>query len=76
MGELREGIKCDELQLYYQPKIQSASGKLHSVEALVRWQHKVHGLMPPDDFIPLAERTGLIQDLTLWVLKESLKQCA
>ncbi len=76
MGELREAISCDELQIYYQPKVLSASNKLHAVEALVRWQHKVHGLMPPDDFISLAERTGLIQDLTLWVLKESLKQCA
>ena len=76
MGELREAISCDELQVYYQPKILSASKKLHAVEALVRWQHKIHGLMPPDDFIPMAERTGLIQDLTLWVLKKSLKQCA
>jgi len=76
MGELREAIKCDELRVYYQPKILSVSAKLHSVEALVRWQHKTHGLMQPDDFIPMAERTGLIQDLTLWVLKESLKQCA
>jgi diguanylate cyclase (GGDEF)-like protein len=76
MGELREAIKCDELRLYYQPKVLSASNKLNSVEALVRWQHKIHGLMPPDDFIPLAERTGLIQDLTFWTLKEALKQCA
>jgi EAL domain-containing protein (putative c-di-GMP-specific phosphodiesterase class I) len=75
MGELREGIKCDELKLYYQPKIRSASNKLNSVEALVRWQHKIHGLMLPDDFIPLAERTGLIQDLTFWTLKEALKRC-
>jgi diguanylate cyclase (GGDEF)-like protein len=75
MGELREGIKCDELKLYYQPKILSASNKLNSVEALVRWQHKIHGLMLPDDFIPLAERTGLIQDLTFWTLKEALKRC-
>jgi len=76
MGELREAIECDELQVYYQPKILSASNKLHAVEALVRWQHKTHGLMMPDDFIPMAERTGLIQNLTLWVLKESLKKCA
>jgi len=76
MGELREGIQSDELQLYYQPKVLSETNKLHAVEALVRWQHKTHGLMLPDEFIPLAERTGLIQDLTLWVLKEALKQCA
>ena len=76
MSELREAIKCDELQLHYQPKVLSASDELDSVEALVRWQHKIHGLMPPDDFIPLAERTGLIQDLTIWTLKEALKQCA
>lgn len=76
MGELREAIKSDDLRVYYQPKVLSSSNKLHAVEALVRWQHKIHGLMPPDDFVPMAERTGLIQDLTLWVLKEALRECA
>ena len=75
-GELREAIQQDELILYYQPKISGASNEFTAVEALVRWQHRKHGLMLPDDFIPLAERTGLIQDLTIWVLKEALRQCA
>jgi len=76
MGELREAIKQDDLVLHYQPKVSCESDQLCAVEALVRWQHKNHGFMPPDDFIPLAERTGLIQDLTTWVLRKSLKQCA
>lgn len=75
MGELREAIKQGDLVLHYQPKILSASNQVSSAEALVRWQHEKHGFMPPDDFIPLAERTGLIQELTIWVLKKSLQQC-
>ncbi len=76
MGELRQAINNDELLLHFQPKVISETGRLHAVEALVRWNHPVHGIMPPDDFIPLAERTGLIDDLTIWVLKQSLKQCS
>lgn len=74
MGELRQGISHDQLLLHYQPKIDSVTGKITEVEALVRWQHPHHGLMQPDDFIPLAERTGLIKPLTQWVLNESLKK--
>jgi EAL domain-containing protein (putative c-di-GMP-specific phosphodiesterase class I) len=48
---------------------------MDSVEVLARWQHPKHGFMLPDEFIPMAERTGLIYDLTLWVLKHSLQQC-
>lgn len=75
-SELREAMQKDELLLHYQPKVLSKTSKLHSVEVLVRWQHPKHGFMPSDEFIPLAERTGLISDLTLWVLKHSLRQCA
>ncbi|MEJ2690149.1 MAG: bifunctional diguanylate cyclase/phosphodiesterase, partial [Deltaproteobacteria bacterium] len=75
-SELREAINKDQLVLYYQPKLLSKPNELHSVEALVRWQHPTHGFMPPDEFIPLAERTGLISDLTYWVLKQGLRQCA
>ncbi len=74
-GELRHGIEHDELLLYYQPKIDFHSGHTSGLEALVRWQHPRHGLMFPDDFIPLAERTGLIKPLTVWVLQEALRQC-
>ena len=76
MGELRQAIENDQLVLHFQPKVNVKSNNLEGVEALVRWQHERHGLMPPDEFIPLAERTGLIKPLTLWVLRESLKQCA
>lgn len=75
-GELREAIYKNELVLHFQPKIVGATNLATATEALVRWQHKKHGLMSPDDFIPLAERTGLIHDLTKWVLKHALQQCA
>jgi diguanylate cyclase (GGDEF)-like protein len=74
-GELREAINNDDLVLYYQPKILAKTNTIHAAEALVRWQHPRHGFMPPDEFIPLAERTGLIADLTYWVLKQALQQC-
>jgi diguanylate cyclase (GGDEF)-like protein len=76
MGELREAIINNELVAYYQPKIDIKTGKIKELEALVRWKHKVHGLVQPDDFIPMAEQTGLIKQLTLWILHESLMQCA
>jgi diguanylate cyclase (GGDEF)-like protein len=76
MGELREAIINNELVAYYQPKIDIKTGKIKELEALVRWKHKVHGLVAPDDFIPMAEQTGLIKQLTLWILHESLMQCA
>ena len=74
-GELRHAIIHDELVLYYQPKIDFGSDRISGVEALVRWQHPRHGLMFPDDFIPLAEATGLIKPLTVWVLHQALRQC-
>lgn len=74
LGELRSAIDADELILYYQPKINLKSRRVTGVEALVRWQHPKHGLMFPDEFVPLAEQTGLIKPLTLWVLKDALRQ--
>lgn len=76
MGELRQAISRDELVLHYQPKVDVNTGMVKELEALVRWKHQVHGLIPPDEFIPLAEQTGLINLLTLWVLNQSLMQCA
>lgn len=76
IGELRQAIENDNLQLCYQPKMDCKTGKISEVEALVRWNHQVHGMMPPDDFISLAERTGLIKQLTRWVLKHALQQGA
>ena len=74
-SELRHAIEHDQLVLYYQPKIDFGSGRISGLEALVRWQHPRHGLMSPDDFIPLAEATGLIEPLTVWVLHQALRQC-
>ncbi|MDQ2716925.1 MAG: bifunctional diguanylate cyclase/phosphodiesterase [Chloroflexota bacterium] len=75
VGALRQAIAGNELVLYYQPKIALAQGRMVGVEALVRWHHPVHGLIPPDEFIPLAERTGLIAPLTRWVLEHAIYQC-
>ncbi len=74
MAELRAAILADHLQLHYQPRIDLRSRTVVGVEALVRWQHPKRGLIPPDDFIPAAEKTGLIDDLTLWVLRTALFQ--
>jgi len=75
MGELRHAIRSNELVACYQPKVDIKTGAVKELEALVRWKHQVHGLIPPDRFIPLAEQTGLIKPLTLWILHESLMQC-
>jgi diguanylate cyclase (GGDEF)-like protein len=75
-GELRRAISEGQLFLLYQPKIQVQTGRVTGVEALVRWKHPRLGLIPPDQFIPLAESTGLIVSLTLWVVREALSQCA
>lgn len=75
-AELRSAIDRGDLVVHYQPKVELATGLVDSVEALVRWQHPVRGLLPPDEFIALAERTGLIRDLTTWVLHTALRQHA
>jgi len=76
LGELRRAIVADQLELHYQPKVDVSSGAVIGVEALVRWRHPVRGLLPPDDFVPLAERSGLMQPLTAWVLDAALAQLA
>ncbi len=76
MAELRHAIEHAQLLLYYQPKIELATGRTIGAEALVRWQHPQHGLIPPDQFISSAENTGLIKPLTHWVLATALRQCA
>ncbi|MEP7054380.1 MAG: bifunctional diguanylate cyclase/phosphodiesterase [Actinomycetota bacterium] len=76
LGELRRALEREELELYYQPKISISTGDVLGAEALVRWQHPDRGMIPPDDFIPLAERTGLIGPLTQYVLDHALCQAA
>jgi len=72
-GALRQALADDGLLLYYQPQVSLATGAVCGVEALLRWPHPVHGFIPPDYFIPLAEHTGLIGPLTEWVLRAALR---
>jgi diguanylate cyclase (GGDEF)-like protein len=74
-GELRRAIQNEELVLHFQPKAELTSGKIVGVEALVRWQHPERGFIPPNEFVPIAERTGLIKQLTRYVLADALRQC-
>jgi diguanylate cyclase (GGDEF)-like protein len=74
LGELRMAIPRGQLVLYYQPKAVLSTGMTEGVEALIRWQHPTLGLVPPDQFIPMAEHTGLIKNLTSWVLNTALCQ--
>ncbi|MBI3343389.1 MAG: EAL domain-containing protein [Gammaproteobacteria bacterium] len=74
MSELRHAIEHDELVLYYQPKLSLKTQSIIGVEALVRWRHPQRGLIYPDQFIPLAEQTGLVKPLSLWVIDHALRQ--
>jgi diguanylate cyclase (GGDEF)-like protein/PAS domain S-box-containing protein len=76
VGELRRAIEQRELVLHYQPKALLTTGAICSVEALLRWHHPQRGLVMPDDFIPLAQQTGLMKPLTLYVVEEALAQAA
>jgi diguanylate cyclase (GGDEF)-like protein/PAS domain S-box-containing protein len=75
VGELRRALNERELILHYQPKAELVTGEVVSVEALIRWRHPERGMVPPDEFIPVAQQTGLIKPLTLYVLDEALRQC-
>jgi len=73
-GELRRALEHDELRVFFQPVHDLATGSLVGVEALVRWQHPQRGLVPPGEFIPIAERTGLIAEIDAWGLRQACRQ--
>lgn len=74
MSELRHAVEADELVMFYQPKV-DLKGEELAVEALVRWKHPGRGLVPPNEFIPFAEKAGFIQVITRWALRKSLQNC-
>lgn len=76
MADLRKAINNNDLFLVYQPKMNVKTGVISGVEALLRWQHPEAGLIPPNDFIPMAEKSSVIKPLTVWVLNNALRQAA
>jgi diguanylate cyclase (GGDEF)-like protein len=74
IGELRRAMDETELVLFYQPKVELQSGKVKGVEALARWHHPERGLLSPDEFIPLAERSNLLRPMTLYLIDTALRQ--
>jgi diguanylate cyclase (GGDEF)-like protein/PAS domain S-box-containing protein len=74
LGELRRGINEGALRVHYQPRVDLQTGRTMGVEALVRWQHPTRGLLPPSEFITMAEESGLVRPLGAWVLGETLRQ--
>lgn len=76
LGELRKALGTDQLSMHYQPKIELTSGDVVGLEALLRWTHPTRGPIPPNEFIPLAESSGLIKNLTRFVLEMVLTQMA
>jgi diguanylate cyclase (GGDEF)-like protein len=76
VGELREALARGQLEVHYQPQAELVGGRVSGVEALVRWRHPERGLVPPDEFVPLAESSGLIEQLTAQVVDTTLAQLA
>src|SRR5205807_4861809 len=74
VAELKDAIEQRQLVLHYQPKIDLRENSVCGVEALVRWQHPVRGLLAPDRFMPLAEQTGVMRELTAVVIEQALAQ--
>lgn len=75
IGEVRQALEHEQLCLYFQPKVHLGTGRVSGVEALIRWHHPQRGVIPPAEFIPMAEQTGVIRFLTLWALEAALLQC-
>ncbi|MER6002079.1 EAL domain-containing protein [Nonomuraea angiospora] len=76
LGDLRRAIDSRELRLHFQPKVSLGTGAVQGVEALLRWRHPVHGMIPPSEFVPLAEQSYLMRPLTAYVIEAALEQAA
>jgi diguanylate cyclase (GGDEF)-like protein len=72
--DLHRALNLQQFELHYQPKVSALTKQMHSAEALIRWRHPAHGMVPPDQFIPLAEESGLIVSIGEWVLRETCRQ--
>jgi EAL domain-containing protein (putative c-di-GMP-specific phosphodiesterase class I) len=75
LSDLRRAIAEGELCLHYQPKLDVRRGQIVGVEALVRWQHPERGMIAPGEFLPFAEQTGMIRQVTRWVVENAIGQC-
>jgi diguanylate cyclase (GGDEF)-like protein len=75
LGDLRKAARHDEFRLYLQPKIRLSDGQVCGAEALVRWQHPAYGFLTPDQFIPIAEKSGNISLITNWALVTAIREC-
>lgn len=76
LGDMREALARNEFIIYYQPKMNLVSGRVAGVEALLRWHHPTRGMIAPDLFIPFAEQTGFIREITPWLIQEVITQAA
>jgi diguanylate cyclase (GGDEF)-like protein len=75
LSDLKQAIRQGELKLYLQPKVDLLTGQISGAEALMRWKHPTRGMVPPDRFIPFAEQSGFIKQLTLWAVEECARLC-
>lgn len=76
LGEMRDALVQGEFVIYYQPKLNLKQNKITAAEALIRWRHPVKGMIPPMQFIPFAEQTGFIREITPWVLRQVIEDAA